>query len=633
MRESDRCSTSVVRARGYVRVSTEEQTRNHSLSHQGEAIKDYTRENQLWLQKVYEEGGASAWGERGGRRTEWGKMMEDARAGRFDVLVVTEPSRVSRDLESQVLSLHELRRQGVEVVFVAEPRDMSEMHRKLLRNILGALHQAESDWKSQRVKEAFHRLAKEGRFKGSAPYGYSNRGKGGVLEVVPEEAAVVRRVHELFQETRNLNEVARRLRGEGIRSPKGGVWHRHVLRRILTNPVYVGRIVVKAGEYAGRHEAIVGQEQFAASQGRLKGGSARGTRGRASLLAGVAVCGYCGSKMFISCGRKGRRSYMCSREHGKAPEQKCGYRQERGRVHRRAEGVLEDEVMRGLKSVHREAVEEWAAKERAKWQDRHARRIAELELLRDEMEKVRVDHGNLLALRIRGEIEETEFRRAKEEYNAKLERIETDLNTRTLAAEEGWAEEGRLALEREYVTELTAKQPPEPMRARDVIRQLLCRIVVRENEIEMVFHSGFRWIVRVDERKPGPGDREGHKSGEGQTTTKPDAPRYYGPAGLAAMLLPALASAREKARRSNCLSNLSQFGRAAESYLGDYGGYYPCDPSYGMADAQTGTEVRAFLIKDASSSTGATTVYEEFVARPYATSYTYNPSTKQGSQG
>ena len=44
---------------------------------------------------------------------------------------------------------------------------------------------------------------------------------------------------------------------------------------------------------------------------------------------------------------------------------------------------------------------------------------------------------------------------------------------------------------------------------------------------------------------------------------------------LAAMLLPALSAAREKARRSSCLNQMKQMAGALESYTGDYSGYYP----------------------------------------------------------
>ena len=50
---------------------------------------------------------------------------------------------------------------------------------------------------------------------------------------------------------------------------------------------------------------------------------------------------------------------------------------------------------------------------------------------------------------------------------------------------------------------------------------------------------------------------------------------------LAAMLLPALSSAREKARRSSCMSNLKQVALGLESYLGDSAQYYPSWCGYG----------------------------------------------------
>ena len=51
---------------------------------------------------------------------------------------------------------------------------------------------------------------------------------------------------------------------------------------------------------------------------------------------------------------------------------------------------------------------------------------------------------------------------------------------------------------------------------------------------------------------------------------------------LAGLLLPALAAAREKARRTSCMNNLRQFGLGLESYTGDYSGYYPSHTSYSM---------------------------------------------------
>ena len=50
---------------------------------------------------------------------------------------------------------------------------------------------------------------------------------------------------------------------------------------------------------------------------------------------------------------------------------------------------------------------------------------------------------------------------------------------------------------------------------------------------------------------------------------------------LAALLLPALASAREKARRTACLNNLNQQAKGLESYCGDYGQYFPASPVWG----------------------------------------------------
>ena len=61
---------------------------------------------------------------------------------------------------------------------------------------------------------------------------------------------------------------------------------------------------------------------------------------------------------------------------------------------------------------------------------------------------------------------------------------------------------------------------------------------------------------------------------------------------LAGMLLPALAAAREKARRSACMNNINQMAKGLESYCGDYGQYFPSHPAWGSKHYIVGTNYK-----------------------------------------
>jgi len=71
---------------------------------------------------------------------------------------------------------------------------------------------------------------------------------------------------------------------------------------------------------------------------------------------------------------------------------------------------------------------------------------------------------------------------------------------------------------------------------------------------------------------------------------------------LAGLLLPALAAAREKARRSSCMNNLNQMGKSFEMYLSDYGQYYPGQLAWG--EDVEGTQAILYKDKDGNEVAG-----------------------------
>ncbi len=92
---------------------------------------------------------------------------------------------------------------------------------------------------------------------------------------------------------------------------------------------------------------------------------------------------------------------------------------------------------------------------------------------------------------------------------------------------------------------------------------------------------------------------------------------------LAALLLPALAAAREKARRTSCVNNLNQMGKAFEAYCGDYGGYFPSDPAWGVPNASH------FTSNNQCASNGCTGAHASYYSTTDCPNFYADPQTGQ----
>ena len=103
---------------------------------------------------------------------------------------------------------------------------------------------------NRRLQNGRTACAKEGKYPGSrAPFGYKRikllGQKGFSLEIIPEEAEIVKLIYEMYIEGHTPQEIAKILDNTTIKPKRGGNnghWSAHSLRDILSNPIYLGKI-------------------------------------------------------------------------------------------------------------------------------------------------------------------------------------------------------------------------------------------------------------------------------------------------------------------------------------------------------------------------------------------------------
>jgi DNA invertase Pin-like site-specific DNA recombinase len=244
-----------VRAAGYIRVSQERAAKNgYGLGAQEHEIKRFIEYKGYEYAQIYRENGVSGYTR---ERPAMDRLLADAGAGRFDIVVFPSIDRAGRSVRDVIEIDQALRSAGVDTVFLREGVDTSTATGQLFRNIMASLAEFEGRVIYERLSKGKRRKASEGGYTGGwLPYGYQ-RGEDGSIEVIPEEAAVVRRIFKWKAEGRSLPWISNRLREENVPTRNGGTWRPSTLQGILKNHFYSGHIEFEGGLIKGRHEAIV----------------------------------------------------------------------------------------------------------------------------------------------------------------------------------------------------------------------------------------------------------------------------------------------------------------------------------------------------------------------------------------
>ena len=187
------------------------------------------------------------------------KLLEDARAGSFDVVVAEALDRLSRDQEDVAGLYKQLGFCSIKLVTISEG-EISELHVGL-KGTMNALYLKDLAQKTRRGLEGRVRAGRSG---GGNAYGYDvvrevdaqGEPVRGGRSINEAEAAVVRRIFGEFAAGTSPTAIARKLNTQNIPGPRGRPWgdstiRGHALRRtgILHNELYVGRLVWNKQRY------------------------------------------------------------------------------------------------------------------------------------------------------------------------------------------------------------------------------------------------------------------------------------------------------------------------------------------------------------------------------------------------
>ena len=225
----------------YGRVSTEHEAQTYALSNQMQWYEELRKSYRNWtVVERYIDDGIT--GTQAKKRPEFMRMIEDARLGKFDLIVTREVSRFARNTIDCLEITRQLKNWGVEVFFVQEGIWTMENEGEMNLTIRAMVAQEESRKMSERIKAGQAISRKNGVIYGNGNLLGYNR-VGDTYVVNQEQAETVRMIFNLYEAGLGIQAIRDELIKRGRKNASGVVkWDNTRIARCLHNSVYKGVI-------------------------------------------------------------------------------------------------------------------------------------------------------------------------------------------------------------------------------------------------------------------------------------------------------------------------------------------------------------------------------------------------------
>ena len=317
------------RVAAYCRVSTDSEEQLNSYENQKKAYTEMIASNKDWdFVGIYADEGIS--GTLANKRDEFKKMISVCLDGKIDYIITKSVSRFARNTVECLEYVRMLKSHGIGVYFEEQNIDTLKSESELYLVIYAGFAQSESESISKNITWTVRKKFEEGKgvFMYKRWLGYK-KGEDGVPEIVPEEAAIVERIYQMYLSGMPMKDIADTLRAEQIEIPGKDIkFSKAMIMSILSNERYTGDCILQKtvtldpiakirvkndGEKApmymvhNSHPAIISREVFnkvqeeharrnaKAPQSQKQSITASGKYSKYALSE-VLICGECGSR-------------------------------------------------------------------------------------------------------------------------------------------------------------------------------------------------------------------------------------------------------------------------------------------------------------------------------------------------
>jgi site-specific DNA recombinase len=222
----------------YARTSSPNQRSNYSIKEQVHRCWKYCEQRGWTVRYIFidecESGGTT-------NRSRFQLMLENAKAGRFDVIVFWKLDRFCRSLVDLVNVEKVLLEWEVGLCSVTEYVDTTTSIGRFNFRSIASVAELERELIGERARMGLHALAREHKWPNPhPPLGY-DKGEDGRLIINESEARLVRKIFRMYLQLKSMPQVAFELNKQGICTKKEKPWNARAVRDILTNEIYVGR--------------------------------------------------------------------------------------------------------------------------------------------------------------------------------------------------------------------------------------------------------------------------------------------------------------------------------------------------------------------------------------------------------